>query len=61
MLVLTRRIGEAVQVGSAVVTILESTPSRVRLGFVAPLEVDITRVELLPPPDATTPSPNRTP
>ncbi len=47
MLVLTRRTGESIRAGRLVVRVLEITPNRVRLGFVAPAEVNIVRLELL--------------
>lgn len=52
MLVLGRKRGEQVDlvVGDLTirVTVIESTPGRIRLGFEAPEEVHILRSELLP-------------
>ena len=48
MLVLTRKIGEAIQIGDQVtVEVLEVTGGRVRLGITAPSEIGICRSELL--------------
>ena len=48
MLVLGRKIGEAVQIGeNLTVTIVSIDDNRVRLGFDAPREVAIFRTELL--------------
>ena len=48
MLVLTRKIGEAIQIGDQVtVEVLEVTGGRVRLGITAPSDVGICRSELL--------------
>ncbi len=46
MLVLSRRYGEKIVIGEdIVVTILEISPSRVRLGIDAPKDVNISRLE----------------
>ena len=48
MLVLTRKIGEAIQIGDGVsVEVIEVRGGRVRLGISAPNDVKITRTELL--------------
>ena len=48
MLVLTRRIGESIQIGKdIVVVVLEMHSGQVRLGVDAPREVSIFRTELL--------------
>lgn len=48
MLVLTRKIGEAIQIGDQVtVEVLEVSGGRVRLGITAPSEIGICRSELL--------------
>lgn len=48
MLVLTRKIGESVQIGDDVsVEVLEVRGGRVRLGICAPGDVSVTRSELL--------------
>jgi carbon storage regulator len=48
MLVLTRRLGEAVRIGSDVhVTVVAVDGDRVRIGIAAPPEVRILRTELL--------------
>lgn len=47
MLVLTRKIGEAIQIGDDVtVEVLEVRGNRVRLGFSAPSSVSVHRAEL---------------
>ena len=47
MLILTRKPGQSVVVGNSVkVTVLESSPGSVRLGFVAPEELSIYREEI---------------
>jgi carbon storage regulator CsrA len=53
MLVLTRKLGESIQIGSDVVlTVLEVRPSRIRLGIEAPLSVRIRRAEHLADPQS---------
>ena len=48
MLVLTRKIGESIQIGDDVsVEVLEVRGSRVRLGISAPNDISVTRSELL--------------
>jgi len=48
MLVLTRKIGEAIQIGDGVtVEVLEMRGGRVRLGITAPSDVGVHRSELL--------------
>ncbi len=48
MLVLSRKVGERIQIGDTVVlTVVECKNGRVRLGFEAPKDVDIYRQELL--------------
>ncbi len=47
MLVLSRKVGERIVIdGGITVTVLESTGSRVRLGFDAPRDVFIRRSEI---------------
>jgi carbon storage regulator len=47
MLVLSRKIGEAVMVGDNIrITVLEIRGDKVRLGFVAPDEVTVDRLEV---------------
>ena len=49
MLVLTRKIGEAIVIGdSIVVTVNRTTGNRVTLGIEAPLNVRVLRSELAP-------------
>jgi carbon storage regulator len=48
MLVLTRKIGEAVQIGEIVVMVVADQGGQVRLGIEAPREMNIVRTELLP-------------
>lgn len=48
MLVLTRKIGEAIQIGEGVtVEVLEMRGGRIRLGITAPGDVKVHRAELL--------------
>lgn len=48
MLVLTRKIGESIQIGPGVtVTLLEVDRNKVRLGIEAPRSVPVARTELL--------------
>jgi carbon storage regulator CsrA len=56
MLVLALKVGQRTLAGQTWVTVLEVQGDRVRLGFEAPDEVDITREELIPrlPNDADT-------
>ncbi len=50
MLVLTRKPGERIHIGhDIVVTVLETKHNRIRLGIVAPVNVDIMREEILVP------------
>jgi carbon storage regulator len=47
MLVLTRKIGEKVVIGdSIVVTVLEASKNKVRIGILAPSDIPILREEL---------------
>lgn len=47
MLVLTRKVGERIQVGDAItLTVLSVRGGTVRLGIDAPKEVDIRRTEI---------------
>ena len=47
MLILTRKPGESIVVGNSVrITVIESSPGLVRLGFEAPAEVSIYRDEI---------------
>lgn len=46
MLVIRRRTGESVRLGGSIeVTVLEISANRVKLGFVAPPEVEVVRAE----------------
>lgn len=46
MLVIRRRAGESVRLGGGIeVTVLEISANRVKLGFVAPAEVEVVRSE----------------
>ena len=50
MLVLSRKIGEAIRIGADVdIVILEVSRGRVRLGFSGPKTVPVRRTELLKP------------
>ena len=56
MLVLSRKVGEAVQIGDQVkVTIVRIAGGGVRLGIEAPATMTIVRQELLGEPPAATP------
>jgi len=47
MLVLTRKSGEKVMIGDDIeLEILESSQGRVKLGFSAPIQIDINRLEI---------------
>ena len=47
MLVLSRRVGESIMIGSEiVVTVLEVRPDLVRIGIEAPRDVDVHREEV---------------
>jgi len=47
MLVLTRKVGERIVIGdSIVVTVLEASKNKVRIGILAPSDVPILREEL---------------
>lgn len=51
MLILTRRVGEAVQIGNNItVHVLSVKGGQVRIGFDVPKEVNIIRTELLNKP-----------
>lgn len=51
MLVLSRRPGESIRIGDAVVvTVVETDGGRVRLAIDAPAGVAVVRTELLPTP-----------
>ena len=53
MLVLTRRVGEAVKLGEEItVRILGISGGQIRMGFDAPKETNIVRTELLEGPKA---------
>jgi carbon storage regulator len=53
MLVLSRKIGEEIVIGSEiVVTVVEIRGRRIRLGISAPGKVPISRGEMRKPPDA---------
>jgi carbon storage regulator len=48
MFVIRRKIGESVRIGEDIlVEVLESTPSRVKLGITAPPDVRVVRSEVL--------------
>jgi len=47
MLILSRRLGESIQIEDVTITITRISGDRVKLGIVAPKEVDIARSELL--------------
>jgi len=48
MLVLTRRAGEALQIGDNIqITILSVSGDRVRIGIEAPAEISVLRAELI--------------
>lgn len=54
MLVLTRKVGEKVQLGDDIeIEVLSIQGNRIRLGIVAPADVKILRGELQPHDDAT--------
>ena len=46
MLVLTRRIGEAIVIGDATITVLRIDRGEIRLGIEAPREVTVMRAEV---------------
>lgn len=49
MLVLTRRVGEKIQIGAEVfVTVLGIKGNQVRIGIDAPKEINIVRTEIIP-------------
>lgn len=53
MLVLTRRVGEAVKLGEEItVRVLGISGGQIRMGFDAPKETNIVRTELLEGPKA---------
>jgi|HigsolmetaAR202D_1030399.scaffolds.fasta_scaffold00037_57 carbon storage regulator len=55
MLILTRRLGESIQIGERIeVTILEVRGNQVRIGISAPADVVILRAELANQPHAST-------
>jgi len=48
VLVVRRRVGETIVIGDSIeVTIIEISPTRVKLGVMAPREVSVTRQETL--------------
>ena len=47
MLILKRRLGEAIQIGEATVRVLERSGDVIKLGITAPREVRIIREELI--------------
>jgi len=56
MLVLSRKIGEAIRIGADVdIVILEVSRGRVRLGFSGPKTVPVRRTELLKPQETSAP------
>lgn len=55
MLVLTRRVGESIQIGDDVtITVVEQKGGHIRLGIEAPQTIDIKRGELLDRQDQST-------
>lgn len=53
MLMLSRKVGEKIQIGDGItITILDKGSKRVRIGVEAPADVKILRGELLPVPAA---------
>lgn len=48
MLVLSRFRGQKIVIGNVTLVVLSVSADKVRLGFEAPREVNITRAELLP-------------
>lgn len=56
MLILTRTIGEKIQIGdNIVVTVLNRRGNHIVIGIDAPREIPIKRTELEAPPPATSP------
>ena len=54
MLVLTRKVGEQIQIGDGIqLTITQIKGDRIRLGIAAPREVSVVRSELHSPDGAT--------
>ncbi|WP_166829138.1 carbon storage regulator [Thalassoroseus pseudoceratinae] len=54
MLVLTRKVGEQIQIGEEIqLTITQIKGDRIRLGIAAPREVSVVRRELHSPDEAT--------
>lgn len=52
MLVLARKLGESIVIdGNIVITIVDITPARVKIGVTAPRNIPVNRAELLPLPD----------
>lgn len=49
MLCITRKTREAIRIGNTLVTVLEITGGRVKLGVAAPPEVEVRRPETEPP------------
>jgi carbon storage regulator len=48
MLVVRRRVGETIVIGDTIeVTIVEISPTRVKLGVLAPREISVTRQETM--------------
>ncbi|MGC3968990.1 MAG: carbon storage regulator [Pirellulales bacterium] len=48
MLVLTRRVGESIRIGdNIVVTLVQMSPGKVRIGIEAPADMTILREELV--------------
>lgn len=57
MLVLTRKIGESIRIGEAVIKVLEIRGSKVRIGIEAPPAINIMRTELEDTHETTVPLP----
>ncbi len=62
MLVLRRRVGEQVWIGTTYVTVLAIAPNQVKLGFTAPPDIVIVRSELMKrEQDSLSPTPSLPP
>ncbi|MDE2438911.1 MAG: carbon storage regulator [Patescibacteria group bacterium] len=45
MMIMTRKPGQKIRVGDAVVTIIEASPTRIRIGIEAPQSVEIEKID----------------